>query len=353
MFKKIIIVVIILIGAAAAFNYKRILSYFEREGRTINTTEVKLLFKTDPTLDELAKELVANGVIADEASLITIATDLHLSTDKFAAGKYIVLSGTKMRELLNGFVKNAEGNGNAEVKVNVIFNRCRDIYDIGGNISKCILADSASIVDYILSEEALNKYHFTAEQVPALFLPDSYEMYFDTDAEEFVAEMAKIFKEFWNEERKAKMISIGLSSPSQVATLASIVYSEQGKVPEEWPVIASLYLNRLKKGMKLQSDPTFKFCWGRQLDGVQRLLARHRNIDCPYNTYKYDGLPPGPIYITPASVIDAVLSPESTDYIFMCAKPDYSGEHNFTASANQHERNATVYRNWLKNELRN
>ena len=104
--------------------------------------------------------------------------------------------------------------------------------------------------------------------------------------------------------------------------------------------------------MKLQSDPTFKFCWGRKLDGVQRLLNKHRDVDCDYNTYLHEGLPPGPIFITPAKVIDAVLSPANTNYIFMCAKPDYSGGHNFTASGREHENNAAVYRRWLANELR-
>src|SRR5690606_37752980 len=111
----------------------------------------------------------------------------------------------------------------------------------------------------------------------------------------------------------------------------------------EWPIIARLYLNRISQGIRLQSDPTFKFCWGDQLRGTQRLLARHRDVDCPYNTYKIDGLPPGPICIVPAKVIDAVLNPADVDYIFMCAKPDYSGEHSFTSSGDEHVKNARAY----------
>ena len=223
---------------------------------------------------------------------------------------------------------------------------------MASNISKCIAADSASIVDYLLAEETLKKYHFTKEQLPALFLPQQYEMYFDMDAETFVAKMAEKFKEFWTDERKAKIKSIGLTYPSEVVTLASIVYSEQGKVPAEWPIIAKLYLNRIETDQKLQSDPTFKFCWGDELDGVQRLLYKHRDIDCPYNTYKINGLPPGPIHLTPGKVIDAVLNPANVDYIYMCAKPDYSGEHNFTPSLEVHEENAAIYRTWLAEELK-
>jgi UPF0755 protein len=103
----------------------------------------------------------------------------------------------------------------------------------------------------------------------------------------------------------------------------------------------------------LQSDPTFKFCWGDQLKGVQRLLAVHRDIDCPYNTYKIKGLPPGPIYLPPVGVVEAVLNPDQNNYIFMCAKPDYTGTHNFTASGAEHAKNAKAFQNWLAAELRN
>ena len=131
-----------------------------------------------------------------------------------------------------------------------------------------------------------------------------------------------------------------------------VVYSEQSRNKEEWPIIAGLYLNRIKQGIRLQSDPTFKFCWGDKLDKVQRLLVIHREIDCPYNTYKINGLPPGPIYIPSADVVDAVLNRADVDYIFMCAKPDYSGLHNFAVSGAEHAKNAKVFQNWLGNELK-
>jgi len=337
---------VILAAGLLVLKWDLIKGFLNKEERTVNPVEVRLLLREDPTLEDLSALLFEEGIIQDPDVFSDFVKGNGLSTD-YAAGKYVILSGTKVSDLANGFVKNAEGNGNAEVKVNVVFNRCRDIYDVGDQISKCILADSASIVDYALDPATLSKYGFTEEQLPALFIPGSYEMYFDLTAEQFVAEMAAKFRDFWNDERKQKITKIGLKSPSQVVTLASIVYSEQGKVPEEWPIIAGLYLNRLKKGMRLQSDPTFKFCWGDKLDGVQRLLAKHRNIDCPYNTYKIDGLPPGPICLVPAEVIDAVLNPGDVNYLYMCAKPDYSGRHNFTASDAQHIKNARVYQNWL------
>lgn len=350
MVKKVILLLFIVAGFFAYSNKDRIMRMFKNDTRTVNSSEVKLLFKEDPSLTYLIDVLLENSIVKEAKLIRDFVNENNIDTTQFAAGKYIILSQTQLSDLVKGFVKGVSGHGKAEVKVNVIFNRCQDIYDIGSNISKCIIADSAEIVDCIYSDETLNKYHFTREQIPALFLPGDYQMYFDTDAEAFVAEMATVFKEFWNEDRKQALNLIGLKSPSQATTLASIVYAEQSKVPEEWPIIAKLYLNRLDVGMKLQSDPTFKFCWGRELDGVQRLLNSHRERDCPYNTYLYTGLPPGPIQITPSKVIDAVLHPEDVNYIFMCAKPEYSGKHNFTASGRQHSINASAFQKWIAAE---
>lgn len=352
MAKRILIPLALVLVLILGYIFRHQIKALFSEGRSINTSEVKLIFREDPTFGELLATLKEQNVIENEGDLRELAIENKLDTSNFAAGKYVILSGTKWSTLLEGFVKGENGQGMAEVKVKVIFNRCRTIEDIGANISKCILADSASIVDHIYADKTLDEMNFTRAQIPALFLPDEYELYFDTDAEEFVRFMADRFKEFWTDERKAKMKNIGLQYPSQVATLASIVYSEQAKIEEEWPVIAGLYLNRLRKGMLLQSDPTFKFCWGKELDGVERLLNKHKQIDCPYNTYLYPGLPPGPICIVPAKVLDAVLSPSSHDYIFMCGKPGGSG-HNFAATLAEHDKNVGVYRKWLKDYLAN
>ncbi len=353
MSKRIIFFIILLIGVVVVFlNLDKIKSFLREDTRTVNTRETKILLREEPRLSELLDLLKENGVISDNKLAREVIEENNIDTSDFAAGKYVILSGTQMVDLFRGFTKGENGHGISEVKVNVDFNRCRDIYDIGSNISKCIIADSASIVNHIYDQATLDKYHFTKEQIPALFLPKRYQMYFDTDAEAFVEAMANEFKLFWNDDRKKKLVQQGLSSPSQAVTLASIVYSEQAHLKDEWPIIAKLYLNRLDKGMKLQSDPTFKFCWGHQLDDVQRLTNVHRDIDCNYNTYKIQGLPPGPICITPEEVVDAVLNPANVDYIYMCAKPNYSGEHNFTASGSQHARNARLYQNWLSKELR-
>ena len=352
MAKKIIFVLLVAILAASLAYKDTIMGLFSEDTRTVNLKEVKLLFKDDPSLSVLVTTLMKKGVLENERDFINYVLKNDIDTTKFDAGKYIILSKTQLSTLVNGFVEGDNGHGASEVKVNVVFNNCPTIAAMAKNISQCILADSASIVEFVYNPSTLSKYGFTKEQVSALFLPKKYEMYFDTDAESFVAFMANEFKVFWNSDRKAKMKSIGLNSPSKVTTLASMVYSEQSKVSEEWPIIAKLYLNRLDKGMKLESDPTFKFCWGDELIGVERLLYKHRDIDCDYNTYKINGLPPGPIYITPGAVIDAVLNPANVNYLFMCGKPGGNG-HNFALTNAQHERNAALYRKWLKEYQRN
>ena len=351
MAKKIIFVLLLCLFVYALLNWSRITNYLRPDTRTINNKEVTLLFREDPGEEFLLEQLMKNGVLKDRKDFKEYIKTNDISTSNFAAGKYLILSGTQLSDLINGFIKDENGNGNAEIKVNVDFNRCRFVEDIGSNISKCILADSASIVEYIKDPGTSEKYGFTQHQMVSMFLPKRYKMYFDTDAEEFVAFMAMEYKKFWNEQRLNKMKSLGLKSQSEVATLASIVYSEQSKIKEEWPIIARLYMNRLRKGIRLQSDPTFKYCWGRELDGVERLLNKHKNIDCSYNTYKINGLPPGPICLAPEQVIDAVLNPADVAYIFMCGKPGGNG-HNFAVTNREHEKNASDYRKWLTNYLK-
>lgn len=322
--------------------------YFDSKKATLNNQDVVLFLPTGIGLDDLADSLLSRKIIDDKVAFYNVARYKQLDeADRLAAGKYIIKPGVNVKALLNGFTKNSLGNGNAEVEVDVTFNNCRDVYQLAAKVAQHLELDSADLVDYIHSQEVLNNYGFTKERIGALFLPDTYRMYWDTDPETFVNAMAKQFKTFWNTERMAKLADVGLSSQSDAVTLASVVYKEQDKHKEEWPTIASLYLNRLRKGWLLQSDPTFRFCWGDALIGVKRLTYEHRSIDCKYNTYIYAGLPPGPICIPPAQVVDAVLNPAPTNYMFMCAKPDGDGLHNFAKTTAEHNKNAKAYQAWL------
>jgi len=349
MFKRLVIIFLFLFVFLSLYNIKNIVLLFKEDTRTINNSEVKLLFREDPSLDELISRLISNKIILNESHFRNYVIDNEIDVNNFAAGKYIILSQTQISSLVNGFLKDDNGNGKSEVKVNVDFNRCKNIQDIASNISKCILADSSEIVSYLSDEKTHVFYGLTAEQMPALFLPQRYLMYFDTDAKRFTSFMAEEYKKFWNEDRIKKMKNIGFNSPSEVVTIASIVYSES-KIKNEWPIIAKLYINRINKGMRLQSDPTFKFCWGDKLNGVERLLNKHKEIDCPYNTYKYSGIPPGPICLVSKDVIDSVLNPANVEYIFMCGRPGGKG-HNFAVTNTEHEKNVQIYRSWLRKYL--
>jgi UPF0755 protein len=328
------------------------LLYLAGSHKSTNTQTQAFYISDSVNLTELANQLMDEKIIDNVKSFISVGEYKELTNKSIASGKYLIEPGTNYRTLLNGFTKNSNGNGNAEVEVEVTFNNCRDIYQMAGKVSKCIDLDSTKLIAFLQSGAILSKLGFTVEQLPALFIPDSYQMYWDSNEEVFVDRMAQEFKNFWTSERKNSLSKIGLESPSQAVTLASVVYSEQSVNSDEWPIIAGLYLNRVNQGIRLQSDPTFKFCWGDQLKGVQRLLEVHRNIDCPYNTYKINGLPPGPICLPSPKVVDAVLNRADVDYIYMCAKPDYSGRHNFAVSGAEHMRNADAFQSWLAAELR-
>lgn len=350
MFKKVSIVVAVLALIGVIVLWPKISLYLAGSKESLNDKKVDFYFNAKSDLKGLAEQLEKAKIIDNKDAFLKVGEYKKLNAERLASGKYIIEPETSYKTMLNGFTKNSNGNGNAEVEVEVTFNNCRDVIQLAGKVSKCIMTDSTELASFLTSEATLEKYDFSAEQLPALFLPNTYRMFWDTDAEQFLQRMAKEFKNFWTDERKQKLAAVGLDSPSEAVTLASVVYSEQGKNPSEWPVIAGLYLNRIAKGMKLQSDPTFKFCWGDELSGVQRLTYEHRDKDCPYNTYLYKGLPPGPICIPPTECVDAVLNRDKNDYIFMMAKPDYTGLHDFTVDYADHDRLAGIYSKWLKSE---
>lgn len=336
-------VAVMLIGVALVFGWTPLMTYLKKTDK-----EARVIIDNRGSLEDIAADLKKAGVISDTDEFLSMAKSKDLTIDKVEPGMYDFPAGTSYRDLLNSL-----RSGNFEVEVVVTFNNCKTIHDLCVKVSEAIMVDSTELENYITDQETLNKYGFTLEQVPALFMPNSYRMYYDTDKEAFLERMAKEFKNFWTPERMAKLKEVGLKSPSQAVTLASIVYGEQSKNESEWPIIARLYLNRLNTGMRLQSDPTFKFCWGDQLEGVQRLTYEHRNKDCPYNTYLYAGLPPGPISMPPTGVVEAVLNPDNNDYLYMCAQPNYDGLHNFAKDYADHAKYAAEFQKWLASEIAN
>jgi UPF0755 protein len=213
---------------------------------------------------------------------------------------------------------------------------------IAQRISSQMMVDSAAVANALNDKEFLAKYGFTPENVFALILPDTYEMYWTASVEDIFDRFKKEYDAFWTEDRVAKAKAQGLSK-MQVSVLASIVSGETLK-SFEYPVIAGVYLNRYKIGMKLQADPTIAFCYDYTLD---RILKKHLTVDSPYNTYKHVGLPPAPINVPPKGCLEAVLNPEKHKYIYFCASPAFDGTHRFAVSYGDHLKNAREFQREL------
>lgn len=213
---------------------------------------------------------------------------------------------------------------------------------IAKKISTQMMVDSASVADALNDEAFLGKYGFTPENVFAMILPDTYQMYWTASIEEIFDRFKKEYDAFWTPEKDAKAKAQKLSR-MDVSILASIVSGETLK-DFEYPKIAGVYLNRYRKGMKLQADPTVCFCYDYTLD---RVLKKHLQIDSPYNTYKYAGLPPAPINVPPKACLDAVLNPDSHGYIYFCASPAFDGTHRFAVTYSEHLKNARAFQREL------
>lgn len=209
-------------------------------------------------------------------------------------------------------------------------------------IASQMMVDSASVAEALDSAGFLAPYGFTPENIFAMILPDTYQVYWTASVRDIFDRFKKEYDAFWTQDRLDKAAAQKLT-PMQVSVLASIVSGETLKA-FEYPRIAGVYLNRYRKGMRLQADPTVAFCFNYEPD---RILKKHLKVDSPYNTYKYAGLPPAPINVPPKACIDAVLSPETHRYLYFCASPDFDGTHRFAVSYNDHLNNARAFQRAL------
>ena len=230
-----------------------------------------------------------------------------------------------------------------QTPVKVIFNNVREIDQLAGKIGSQIEADSAAISETIYSAAFREQTGLDSAKIKSIFLPNTYEFYWNTSADEYVDRMLEENDKFWNDTRKSKAAVIDLSR-DEVVTLASIVEKETNKNDEK-PALAGVYLNRIQHGWRLQADPTVVYAIGDF--NIKRVLNVHKQIDSPYNTYLHLGLPPGPICIPSISSIDAVLNYDNNDYFFFCAKDDLSGYHVFAKTNAQHRKNARKYQEAL------
>ena len=230
-----------------------------------------------------------------------------------------------------------------QTPVKLTIGSVRTLDRMARNVSRQLMIDSTKVATLLNDTAYIREIGYTKETLPALFIPNTYEVYWDMSAEDFMARMQKEHKAYWNEKRMKQAEAIGLT-PIEVATLASIVEEETANQAEK-PMVAGLYINRLKRGMLLQADPTVKFSL--QEFGLKRILFKHLEVDSPYNTYKYAGLPPGPIRVPSYQGLESVLNYTKHNYIYMCAKEDFSGTHNFAVTSAQHAANARKYQQAL------
>jgi len=230
-----------------------------------------------------------------------------------------------------------------QTPVNVTINNFRTINDLAVKVGKLIRADSTQIADFFSEPVNYSKDGFTKENVISVFIPNTYQLFWNTTAKGLYTRMLKEYRKFWDDERLAKAEALNLTQV-EVAILASIIDDEVAK-PDEKPRIAGVYLNRLKRGIPLQACPTIKFALNDFT--ITRVLKKHLIIDSPYNTYKHKGFPPGPIGCPSIEGLDAVLNAEKHDYLYFAAKADFSGYHNFSRTLSEHNRYAALYQREL------
>ena len=249
-------------------------------------------------------------------------------------GRYAVRSGISNLDLLNDLRRGHQ------TATRITFNNIRFKKDLAERLSEQLMISEDELLSLLTDSVYCSSLGFTVETVNALFIPNTYEVYWNISAEKLMQRMKKEYDAYWTPARQEKAKAIGLT-PVEVSILASIVEEETAAV-DEFPIVAGLYLNRLHKDIPLQADPTVKYAVGDF--SLQRILFEHLELDSPYNTYKHTGLPPGPLRIPTIKGLNAVLNYMQHNYLYMCAKEDFSGRHNFAVTLAEHNRNATWYR---------
>ena len=251
-----------------------------------------------------------------------------------AAGYYSIKGNTTNKQLARTLTKGWQTPYRLTLSGNI-----RGVEKLAGVLGKKMMRDSAEFSNWFNDPKVWEEYGLSQETFPIIFIPNTYEMYWTATPEDFTKRMLKEYSKFWNEERTKKAEELGMTK-SEVSILASIVCEESNYNPE-LPTIAGVYLNRLKRGMKLEADPTVKFALNDPT--IKRILFKHLKVDSPYNTYKVQGLPPGPITIPSAAGIDAVLYYKQHDYLYFCASEKLDGTHKFARTLSQHNKNARAY----------
>jgi UPF0755 protein len=296
----------------------------------------ELLLPKGSNFKTLMDSLNKYDLVKDQLSFKFLAKLVGVQ-EKVKPGRYLIYSTSGNWELLRKL-----RNGRQDA-IKVVVNTWRLKEDIAGKLSTFLPFDSTYIYKQLDSAEYVESLGFTKETIPSIFIPNTYEVFWTADFPSFMEKMKKQYNKYWTNERKNKAAALNLS-PDQVGVLASIVEGESKKSDEQ-SRIAGVYWNRLQKNMPLQADPTVVFAW--KDFTIKRVTGKYTGINSPYNTYRVVGLPPGPISIPNPDVIDKVLNLEKHDYLYFCAKEDFSGYHSFAVDYASHLKNAAAYQKAL------
>ncbi len=334
-FRIFTIISFLIIAIIATFGYK----VFFKSNTSFNEDFVYVYVNSGSSQDEMISS-ISSYIIDVESFTKAAKTKKYLENIK--AGRFIINKGDGNNKIINSL-------RSKNIPLNITFNNIQTIQEFSGYISKKIEADSISLIESLTDENFLKSLNLSEESVLSLFLPNTYEFFWNTSADNFREKMVREFNNFWNENRIEKANKIGLN-PVEVSVLASIVQKETPKVDER-PTIAGVYLNRLSKRMKLQADPTIVYVIKRK-EGfdkkIRRVLYKDLRIKSAYNTYLNKGLPPGPIVTPDFSAIEAVLNPSSHNFIFFVADVSNPGYHLFSRTLVEHNRKKRQYTKWLK-----
>ena len=320
-------VILLCTGVAIEQYYRLKVSNIE----SIDDKEHLLYVYPNATLDSVLQAVEENYHIATVRTLKFHARLMHFEHPRTGCYKIPVREGnyTFLRRL----------RGGEQTPVELSFNNIRTREQLSHRLSQQLLVDSLNIITRLESDSFMSKYGLNKETAVSMFLPNTYEVFWTISADQLFDRMHREYEHFWTLSRLEEAKALGLT-PTEVSIVASIIEEETNK-KEEYPIIAGLYLNRLRTGMPLQACPTVKFAL--QDFTLRRILYEHIQYDSPYNTYKYKGLPPGPIRIPRTSTLDAVLHAKKHNYLYMCASTEFNGTHHFSATYAEHARYARAY----------
>lgn len=334
-----LVVVLLGGGTAAMLGYRMVL------GSNVDVpedTSTSIFIQDSTTYNELLERL--QPLLIDWQTFDEWANIQGLG-DKIKPGHYIIKDGMSNRTLVNKF------RAGLQDPMRVSFHNVEDIGNVAGKIARNLQVDSLELYHSLIDANYLNEVGYTLEELRGVFIPNTYEMYWTTTSEDIRNRLWKEYHAFWNADRKHLAEVKGLSI-KEVAILASIVQKESSK-RDEMRRVAGLYINRLKNGWKLQSDPTVIYAYKSvhpEIGEIRRVLFKMLETDSPYNTYMYEGLPPAPIVIPEVQVIEAVLQAEDHGYFYMCADPERPGYHSFGANEKEHAKNRKKYIDWLNSQ---